>query len=105
MWYNFMQRSKVRTYIRRLALSLLRIPSGEELDPKEQKLIDDWLRLSVGHQGFHIYTKARDRAFVEAMMKLPIETENQRRTYYEFQGARLENARLYHRAESLSKKA
>lgn len=101
---QFLQKHKVRTRIIRFVLSLLDIPSIDELDAKDQKQIDDWLKLSAGHRGFHLYTKARDRAFVEAIMKLPIETEANRRNYYEFMGARQENARLYHRAAALSNK-
>jgi hypothetical protein len=95
-------RSKFKVWLRRFLLSLLDVPSLEEFDEGDMKQIDDWLSSNVTHNGFIKYVKARDRAFVQTMMKSPIETESDRHAYYVLEGRRLENARLMARATAVS---
>lgn len=88
----------IRDILRRLFLRTLDIPSIDEFDEKDQKQIEEWLKLSVGQRGFHAYVKSRQRAFAQAMIGLPIETEKGRRTYYEYAGGLMEITRLYNRS-------
>lgn len=98
-------RSRFRLWLRRLLLSLLEVPAASD-DPKADSSIADWFNSAAGHIGFHHYIRTRDRALVEHMMKLPIETEKERVLYYQAQGARIEHARLLSRAQAeRSKKA
>lgn len=97
-------RSKLRAWLRRTLLSLLDIPALEEFDLGDMKQIEDWLSSSGTHQGFIKYVKSRDRAFVQTMMKCPIETEQDRHQYYVLEGRRLENARLHSRVLAANEK-
>ena len=94
----------MRERIIRFLLSYIDVASAEEFSEADIKTIDDWLNSSSTHRGFTKYLRSRDRAFVQAMVNLPLSVEAERAKFYEYRGARLEIARLMKRAISSNEK-
>lgn len=80
------------------------IPSIDDFDEKDMKLIEDWLYMSSGHRGFYAYLKARDRAIAQTLVNLDVDRREDRKQYHQLTGRRLEALRLKERAERVKKK-
>lgn len=88
--------------IKRLLLSSV-IPSMDDFDLDDQKLINDWLLMSSGHKGFYTYLKARDRAHAQSIVDLDPKDKDLALKKEFLDGGRMEIVRLKARAEKIKR--